>query len=176
MGTNGMDQEDASLSDREVGNVTPSRPATDNEVAYRDGYVQGKSVEQVQQHRMRARESDIYARETRLRENNGASSGVLIGFLLALIAAVVGGILYFANNDAGDVQPVNNQPPATETPNQDTTIIERTIDRSQEIIPVPVTPREPAGNDAAPAQPEAETAPAPPEAETAPADTNTPDN
>jgi hypothetical protein len=165
METNRMDQ-DASFSDREVRNATPSRPATRDEVAYRDGYVQGKSVEQLQQRRMRAREADIYATEARVRENNGAS-GVLIGFLLALIAAVIGGILYFANDDAGNVQPVDNQPPATETPTQDTTIIERTIDRTQEIVPVPVTPSEPAGNGSAPAQPEAETAPA---------DTTTPGN
>jgi hypothetical protein len=114
-----------------------TRPATDREIAYRNGYVQGRALEQTENYRRRTMQARIREQQARLRAENGAASGVIIGFLIALIAAVVGSIVYFAGDRNPEVQTPEPATTAPEPTNQETTIIERTIERTQQAIPVP---------------------------------------
>jgi hypothetical protein len=115
-----------------------ARPATNDELAYRDAYVQGKVAEQREQDRRRALDARIYQENARLRADNGVSTGLVLGLVLAAVAAVIGGALY-VYSDAGDgsiVAPVTPEA-TTPEPASDTTIIERTIERTQEVVPAP---------------------------------------
>lgn len=110
-----------------------------HEVAYREGYRTGRDSER------------LYQQEaSSVREENSAASGLIIGLALASLAALAGGTIYFLNarNEpskqtapATQVVPVpvpdNSQP---RTNNKETTIIERTIDKTQKAIPVPQQP------------------------------------
>ncbi|MFQ4135579.1 hypothetical protein PGN35_004600 [Nodosilinea sp. PGN35] len=114
-----------------------TRPATRDEIAYRDGYIRGKSAEQLEYERRRAAEARMHEENARLRADNGVSVGLVLGLVLAAVAAVVGGIVYVSSTD-GTVTPT---PEATtpEPANNETTIIERTIERTQEVVPAPRT-------------------------------------
>ncbi|WOD38243.1 hypothetical protein [Nodosilinea sp. E11] len=132
-------------NNRDLESSVNTRPATQNEIAYRDGYVRGKSAEQLERDRRRAAEARVYEENARLRADNGVSTGVVLGFILAAIAAIFGGVLYLYNNEAGTGQGTTNPTPATTTPattapeppTNETTIIERTIERTQEVVPAP---------------------------------------
>ncbi|PZU99494.1 MAG: hypothetical protein DCF32_18665 [Leptolyngbya sp.] len=121
-----------------------ARPATPDEVAYRDGYVSGKSTEQLEQERRRAEEARIYEENARLRADNGVSTGLILGLVLAAVAVVVGAVAYvYSDANDGTLIPVPAAPaPETQTPEptNETTIIERTIERTQEAVPVPTAP------------------------------------
>lgn len=123
-----------------------SRPVTPDEVAYRDGYVQGKSAEQLEVDRRRAIDARRHEENARLRADNGVSTGVILGFVLAAIAAIFGGVLYLYNNNDSP-SPIAPTPDATTPeatspePTNETTIIERTIERTQEVIPAPAPSR-----------------------------------
>ncbi|MBE9113706.1 hypothetical protein IQ273_30495 [Nodosilinea sp. LEGE 07298] len=147
-----------------------TRPATNDEIAYRDGYVRGKSAEQLEQERRRAAEARIYEENARLQADRGISTGLILGLALAALAAVVGGLIYvyLEETDPGTAVPT----PEAVTPeptNNETTIIERTVERAQEVIPAPSSAQppevdvdlnnatEPTLAPAAPSQPEAST-------------------
>ncbi len=100
-----------------------ARPVTRSEVAYRDGYVRGQMAEKRWQNTQRAR------------DNNNTIGGILLGILLAASAGLAAIVFYSLNYSN---EPTSN-PQVTEPSNseQETTIIERTIERTQEIIPVP---------------------------------------
>ncbi|WP_035985924.1 hypothetical protein [Leptolyngbya sp. KIOST-1] len=150
-----------------------TRPVTNDEVAYRNGYVRGKSAEQLEQERRRATEARIYEENARLRSDNGVSAGLILGLALAALAAVIGGLIYVYSEETnpGAVTPT---PEATspEPATNETTIIERTIERTQEVIPSPAPVQTPEVNvelntpAPAPAQPE----PATNQAQPAPAE------
>ncbi len=160
-----------------------TRPVTNDEVAYRDGYVRGKSAEQIEQDRLRATDARVYEENARVRADNGVSAGLLLGLVLAAVAAVVGGAIYVYTADQGAVTPT----PEATTPqpaNNDTTIIQRTIERTREVVPVPsnvqtpppvnveiTTPAAPAPAPAAPTSEAAPTEPAQPETTTTPSGT-----
>lgn len=112
-----------------------ARPATRDEIAYRDGYVRGKAAEQREYDRRRAAEARMYEENARLRADNGVSTGLILGFVLAGVAAVVGGALYVYN----DMSTPTATPEATtpQEPSTDTTIIQRTIERTREVVPAP---------------------------------------
>jgi len=103
------------------------RKVTPHEVSYRDGYVEGQSVERSQV------VSDQYAREE-TRESNGVASGLVIGLAFAAIAALVAGGLYLTTRNETNTAPV--AAPASPQPQRNTTIIERTIERTKEAAPV----------------------------------------
>jgi hypothetical protein len=89
--------------------------------------------------------------------------------VLAAVAAVVGGALYVFNADQSTVAPT----PEATTPqptNNDTTIIQRTIERTREVVPAPSNVQTPPVNVeiTPPAQPAPETAPPQPAPEAAP--------
>lgn len=107
--------------------------------AYRDGYQEGIDSE-------RRLQRESYA----VRESNSAASGLTLGLLLALIAGLVGGTVYFLTRTneptrqtapATQIIPVptpdNRQPQSSQNK---TTIIDRTIEKSKEIVPVPAQP------------------------------------
>lgn len=107
------------------------RKVTPNEVSYRDGYVEGQSVERSQVVR------DQYDREE-IRESNGVASGLVIGLAFAALAALVAGGLYFTTRSETNPAPVAAPvtAPASPQPQRNTTIIERTIERTKEAAPV----------------------------------------
>jgi hypothetical protein len=101
------------------------RKVTPDEVSYRDGYVEGQLDRDSQATR------EQYARE-QISESNGVANGLLIGLVLAAIAGVVGGTLYYYNRTETAPAVVA---PASPQPQQRTTIIERTIERTREAAP-----------------------------------------
>lgn len=117
---------------------TNTRPATDDEIAYRNGYVRGKSAEQLEQERRRAAEARVYEENARLRADNGASAGLILGWAFAAAAALVGGLVYIYSTDAtSGVANPTLEAPSPEPASSETTIIERTVDRPQEVVPAP---------------------------------------
>lgn len=114
-----------------------SNPKLSHEVAYREGYQTGRDSERLSQ-------QETYS----AREENSAASGLIIGLALASLAALAGGTIYFLN---ARNEPVEKTAPSTQvvpvpdnsqprTNNKETTIIERTIDKTQKAIPVPQQP------------------------------------
>lgn len=116
------------------------RQATPQEVAYRDGYVQGKVNEYHEQRYRRAKDAQIHEHRARVRENESAASGLLLGLLLAAILGTAGAIFYFMGRDSVE-PPVINPEPAQPESNQsnaepgNTTIIERTVERTERAAP-----------------------------------------
>lgn len=113
-----------------------------NSTAYEKGYHQGRHSERLVQ-------EDNYA----VRDNNSAASGIVIGLALAVIAGLAGGAMYLYNQrqesprqTAPSTQiipvpvPNNSQPQQAPSSNKETTIIERTIDKTRDIVPVPTQP------------------------------------
>ncbi|MGB3310723.1 MAG: hypothetical protein WBG32_10770 [Nodosilinea sp.] len=163
-----------------------ARPVTNDEIAYRDGYVRGKSAEQLEQERRRAAEARLYEENARLKADSGASAGLILGLALAALAAVVGGLIYVYLDDTAPDTAVPTPEAVTPEPANETTIIERTVERTQEVIPAPSSAQPPDINvelntpepapapapaPAAPVQPEA-SPDAAPEASAEPADTS----
>lgn len=93
-------------------NTVKGRPATSEEQAYRDGYVSGRVNEDRAQANLRIqRDAD-----SRARASNDAASGLLIGVLVALIAAAIGGIAFYLSRDTAV--------PETQAPTENNTVIE----------------------------------------------------
>jgi hypothetical protein len=116
-----------------------SNPNLSREVGYQEGYRTGRDSER------------IYQQEaSSVREENSAASGLIIGLALASLAALAGGAIYFLNTRNEPVEqtapttkvvpvpvPDRSQPPTSKT---ETTVIERTVDRTQKAVPVPQQP------------------------------------
>lgn len=111
-------------------NTVKGRPASPEEVAYRDGYIRGRATEDQAQNQQRHMD-DIRAEQmAQARANESASSGLLAGLLIAIIAACIGGGAYYFTRDT--------EPATTEAPvERETTIIERTVENNREIIQNP---------------------------------------
>ena len=88
-------------SDSNLGGVH-GRGATPEEIAKRDGYVQGRTDENYVQRNVRSQER-IAAQAA---ADNNAVSGLLVGMIIALLAAGVGAALYFLTGDRSNVVPV----------------------------------------------------------------------
>ncbi|MBD2022055.1 hypothetical protein H6F43_17900 [Leptolyngbya sp. FACHB-36] len=109
-----------------------SQPVTPNRTAYRDGYVQGRSVEQ---HRTEVSQE--------IRDNDNAARGLIMGILLTGLVGLGVAATYFLTqrNEA----PVNRTivvPSAAPSPAQSPQVRDRIIERDR-VVPVPV-PQEPA--------------------------------
>lgn len=140
-----------------------ARPATRDEVSYRDGYVEAQNQQRVRE--------DIQ----RTRAENTAATGTLIGILIASIAGLILAALYFLPGNrqpqvapaptASPAQPQDPAQPQTNTQPQDTdrtTIIERVreVPAAPQNTEVIVTPSSPQSTQPAPTQPDAtQTAP-----------------
>lgn len=106
------------------------REATREEIARRDGYVQGRNDENYAQGALRTQERMI-AQE---RANDSAASGMLVGLLIALLAAGAGAALYFFTGDRTNVVPVAVPQVEKET-TKETTIIEREVQAPEVSLP-----------------------------------------
>lgn len=118
---------------------TTTTPGSDGQraphdpTAYKDGYVQGRVSEQ-----------RLNEENQRVRDNDNAASGLVIGILLTSLAGIVIGLLFFLNQRNETPTPASAPPvtapssaPASQPSNNRTTIIERT---KTEVIPVPQQP------------------------------------
>jgi hypothetical protein len=115
--------------------------------SYQNGYVQGRVAER-----------RTYEENLRVRDDNSASRGLLLGILLTSLLGLTVGALYFVNQQSQTPVipvPVPAEPQDTETDTEtnNTEVRERIIERTREFVPVP-QPQAPA-----PQQPAAEPAP-----------------
>ena len=137
------------------------RDATPEEVARRDGYVQGRNDENYVQDNVRRQERA--AAQTAV--NDSATSGLVVGFLIALLAAGIGAAVYFLGRPAP--APVA-APEVEQAPQIQREIIrERTLIERENAAPAPApevnvsTPETPAPEVNIINQEPAESAPAP---------------
>src|SRR6478672_704000 len=107
-------------------------------VSYEEGYLNGRSSE-------RRLQEDSYI----ARENNNAASGLVLGLAIAALVGIAGGAFIYMNQrqDSPRQQilpipvPNSSQPQSQpKTTQKDTTIIERTVNKTKEVIPVPQQP------------------------------------
>jgi cytoskeletal protein RodZ len=95
------------------------------------------------------------------RENNSAASGLLVGLLIAALLGLAGAAFYFMNQrqeSPTQILPIpvpNNSQPQSQPQSQDknTTIIDRTIQKTREVVPVPQQ-QAPASQQTAPKAPD----------------------
>jgi hypothetical protein len=123
---------------------------TEDSQSYQSGYLQGRTSERNYQQESLAQ-----------RDNDNANRGLLIGILLTTLAALIGGALWYFNQREQAVDntvaptevPVQTSPANIQTPQPQTTIIERTkevpvpVERTKEVpvfIPVPQQKASPA--------------------------------
>lgn len=100
------------------------RKATPEEIARRDGYVKGRNDENYVQGSLRSQ--GRVAAQAQI--NDSAASGMLIGIIIAILAAVVGGAMYFLTGDRTNVAPIAvPQIEREKTIEKETTIIEREV-------------------------------------------------
>lgn len=119
-------------------NTNPKRGRLNSEeISYQNGYVEGRD-----------QESRLDA-TTR----NDSGSGVLLGVVLAILAGMVVGTMFYLssrnqpatqNDRPTQILPIpvpntNNSQP--QSGNKETTIIERTINNTKQVIPVPQNPQ-----------------------------------
>lgn len=110
------------------------RPATNEETSYRNGYVEGRNADNLAQNENR----HLREENQRLRENSSATSGLFIGIIISALA-ILGATAFFLLN------PDNQPTQTTETerePEKETTVIERTVEKTQELVPIPQSPPE----------------------------------
>ncbi len=142
------------------------REATPEEVALRDGYVEGRSDEGYQQRDLRRQERAVVQAQA----NDQASSGVIFGLIVAVLAAGIGATFYFLSGDRTNLVPV-----AVPQVQKETTIIEKqspaapapaapnvTLPDVRINVPEVKAPDVNITNEAPPAQPSAAPAPAAP--------------
>ena len=106
------------------------RMVTPEEVAYRDGYVQG----QVREDRLHRQELRLRQEQQRAAANSNTTAGVFFGVLIFIVTALVGGTFWAIARNSSDTAPAPQSPETldqSETPQSETTIIERT----REIVP-----------------------------------------
>ena len=153
------------------------REATPEEIARRDGYIQGRTDEHYVQGAVRGQERANAQAIT----NDSAASGIIVGLMIALLAAGVGAAVFFLSNR--EATPVVT-PEVEETPQVQKEIIrEKTIIERETAAPVPdvniSAPATPAPDvnvtdqelaPAVPAEPALEAAPSEQPATEAPAD------
>ena len=97
------------------------RPATPEEIAQRDGYVQGRNDENYAQRNLRDQERVV----TQARANDSAASGMVFGLLIALLAAGVGAAFFFLSGDRTPAPVAVPQIEKEKVTEKETTIIEK---------------------------------------------------
>ncbi len=92
------------------------REATPEEIALRDGYVEGRNDEGYRQRNLHRQERAV----AQAQANDEASSGVIFGLIIAVLAAGIGAAFYFLSGDRTNLVPV-----AVPQIQKETTIIEK---------------------------------------------------
>ncbi len=92
------------------------REATPEEIALRDGYVEGRNDEDYRQRDLRRQERAV----SQAQANDEAASGVIFGLIVAVLAAGIGAAFYFLSGDRTNLVPV-----AVPQIQKETTIIEK---------------------------------------------------
>lgn len=148
-------------------NGIQGREATPEEIARRDGYVQGRNDENYVQGSVRAQERAA----AQTAANDGAASGLIVGLMIALLAGAVGAAVYFLSTDSTTpvVAPEVEQAPKVEREIiKEKTIIERnntttpapTPEVNVETAPAPAPDVNIINQEPAPAEPAPATEPA----------------
>lgn len=117
---------DARISDQVTGTNETNHPVVPNNRAYRDGYVDGRDLEQ--------RREDLA-----VRDNDNASRGLLLGIILTSLVGLAVGAAYLVTQRNETPVPDNRPivvPRANPSPNQSPQVRERVIERDR-IVPVP---------------------------------------
>lgn len=153
-------------------NDVHGRPITTDEKAYRDGYVEGRTLEQ----------QTRYQRE-KVAESNGVANGIIIGGVLALIVGLGAAAIAYYNRPQVPVQrsvivkPTTSPSSSPSPAAKQTTIIDRTIEKvtpaappEVKVIEVPRAVPVPVPVPAAPANT------APSSSQTAPQSSSSPSN
>lgn len=108
-----------------------SQPVTPTRTAYRDGYVQGRSVEQ---HRNEVSQE--------IRDNDNAARGLIMGILLTGLVGLGLATYFLTQRNEAPVNRTIVVPSAAPSPAQSPQVRDRIIERDR-VVPVPV-PQEPA--------------------------------
>jgi hypothetical protein len=96
------------------------RPLTPEEISYQDGYTQGRGTE-----------DEIQYQRERAAENSGAASGLVIGGILATLIGLGTAYYYWGQPAPAPTTIINNPPsPAPAAPQKQTTIIDRTVEKT----------------------------------------------
>lgn len=108
-------------------NNVHGRPITTDEKAYRDGYVEGRTLQR-----------DVQYQREKVAESNGIANGMIIGGVLALVVGLGAAAIAYYNRSPAPA-PVTSSPtskvitppasPSPTTPAKQTTIIERTVEK-----------------------------------------------
>jgi len=90
----------------------PARRVTSEEVAYRDGYVHGRAVENRRHDPLHPEQSDLLhtteqqraldrrERQLRTEADNYIASGLVLGLFISLLVGLIGGLMYFLTRQA----------------------------------------------------------------------------
>ncbi len=120
------------------------RPATSKEVAYRNGYTEAQLREQLNAPGSHTSQQHQNGQQD---QSESASTEVLVGLLLAsLMGVIVGAFYWISQTDEPSVPVVTPQPTSSEpkvesgeaiptTNHQNSSVVERTIERVQDLIP-----------------------------------------
>jgi hypothetical protein len=108
-------QSDSQSDSQNLRGIT-GREATPEEVALRDGYVEGRNDEGYQQRDLRRQERAVVQAQA----NDQAASGMIFGLIVAVLAAGIGAAFYFLSGDRTNLVPV-----AVPQVQKETTIIEK---------------------------------------------------
>jgi hypothetical protein len=96
------------------------RPLTPEEISYQDGYTQGRDTD-----------DEIQYQRERVAENSGAVSGLVIGGILAALVGLGTAYYYWGQPAPAPTTIINNPPsPAPAAPQKQTTIIDRTVEKT----------------------------------------------
>lgn len=140
-----MNSQNRNTTHQPLESTVNGRPVTDREVAYRNGYVNGRVTEN--------RAVRDYEREQANRDTNNTAWGLLLGILLTSVAGLAIGSMFFfdyanrRNIPVGGPTPTavpvpssNNNgvsPRSTPETQRSTTVIERNVERTQQVVPIP---------------------------------------
>ncbi|MGL5804366.1 MAG: hypothetical protein ACRC2R_22725 [Xenococcaceae cyanobacterium] len=101
----------------------------EEEAIYVDGYDRSRFIEY-----------SVRPERQIITENNNTAIGLILGFALVILTGLGVTAFYAIDRSNQTTIPVNNSQiakPEQEKPEKETTIIERTIEKTQEVLPVP---------------------------------------
>jgi outer membrane biosynthesis protein TonB len=116
-------------NNNEPRNNIDTRSINEEEAVYVDGY-----------DRSRLLENNVRQERQIITENNNTATGLILGFALVILTGLGVTAFYAIDRNNQTTTPVNNSEiakPEQPKPEKETKIIERTIEKTQQILPVP---------------------------------------